>query len=131
MTRSFLSVIEYCSYRCDIADGRGGVCVYVNSQIPCKRILSYGSLEVESLWLEIRPVHPPRRLSLSIKRQKALAVYGKDSQHYKELRNMVQRACMECKQKFYDSKVASLKESNISRLRREVKGLTGQRAQTD
>ena len=32
---------------------------------------------------------------------------------------------MECKQKFYDSKVASSKESNISRWWREVKGLTG------
>ena len=69
--------------------------------------------------------------SLIINRQNALVVYGKDSQDYKELRNKVQRACMECKQKFYDSKVASLKESNISRWWREVKGLTGQRAQTD
>ena len=69
--------------------------------------------------------------SLIIKRQKSLVVYGKDSQHYKELRNNVQRACMECKQMFYDSKVASLKENNISRWWREVKGLTGQRAQTD
>ena len=69
--------------------------------------------------------------SLIIKRQNALVVYGKDSQHYKELGNKVQRACMECKQKFYDSKVASLKESNIGRWWREVKGLTGQRAQTD
>ena len=53
--------------------------------------------------------------SLIIKRQKVLAVYGKDSQRYKEMRNKVLTACMECKQKFYDSKVASLKESNISR----------------
>lgn len=68
---------------------------------------------------------------LITKSQKALVVYGKDSQHYKELRNKVQRACIECKQKFYDSKVASLKESNISRWWREVKGLTDQRAQAD
>lgn len=50
---------------------------------------------------------------------KALAVNGNDSQHYKELRNKVQRACMECRKKFY-SKVASLKESNTSRWWREV-----------
>ena len=43
----------------------------------------------------------------------------------------MQRACTDCKQKFYDSKVASLKESNISRWWRELKGLTGQRARTD
>ena len=69
--------------------------------------------------------------SLITKRQKALVAYGKDSGHYKQLRNEVQRACTECKQKFYDSKVASLKESNISRWWRELKGLTGQRARTD
>ena len=69
--------------------------------------------------------------SLITKRQKALVAYGKDSGHYKELRNEVQRACTECKQKFYDSKVASLKESNISRWWRGLKGLTGQRARTD
>ena len=72
-----------------------------------------------------------KRKSLTIKRQKALVAYGKDSQHYKELRNKVQRACTDCKQKFYDSKVASLKESNISRWWRELKGLTGQIARTD
>ena len=69
--------------------------------------------------------------SLTTKCQKALVTYGKDTQHYKELRNKVQRACTECKQKFYDSKVASLKESSISRWWRELKGLTGQRARTD
>ena len=69
--------------------------------------------------------------SVIINRLKALVAYGKDSQHYKELRNKVQRACTDCKQKFCDSKVASLKESNISRLWRELKGLTGQRAPTD
>ena len=61
---SIISLSGYCSYRCDRADGWGGVCVYVNSQIPCKRILSYKS-EVESLWLEIRPFRPPRRLFLT------------------------------------------------------------------
>ena len=61
---SIISLSGYCSYRCDRAVGWGGVCVYVNSQIPCKSILSHKS-EVESLWLEIRPFCLSRRLFLT------------------------------------------------------------------
>lgn len=60
---SLISLSGYCSYRCDRSDGWGGVCVYVNSQIPCKKILSYESSEIESLWLEIRPLRLPRAIS--------------------------------------------------------------------
>lgn len=58
-----LMISGYWSYRCDRSVGWGDVCVYVNSQIPSKRILSYESSEIESLWLEIRPFRLPRGLS--------------------------------------------------------------------
>ena len=62
--------------------------------------------------------------SLILNPQKTLVVCGKDSQHYKELRNKAQRACMECKQKFYNSKLASLNESHS--LVAGANALTGQ-----
>lgn len=62
--------------------------------------------------------------SLILNPQKTLVVCGKDSQHYKELRNKAQRACMECKQKFYNSELASLNESHS--LVAGANALTGQ-----
>ena len=39
----------------DRMDGDGGVCAYVNSHIPCKRLVDFESPNVESLWLTRRP----------------------------------------------------------------------------
>ena len=68
---------------------------------------------------------------LIIKRQKALRVYGNNSDLFKHLRNKVQSAVRQCKKSFYRSKVEALKESNISRWWKEIKGLTGGNKNTE
>ena len=64
--------------------------------------------------------------SLIAKRQKLLK-FGKDSPAYKEARNAVQKQCENCKKCFYDRKVAKLKQTNVRRWWKEIKGLTGLR----
>ena len=58
------------------------------------------------------------------KRQKLLK-FGKDSPAYKEARNAVQKEWENCKKCFYDQKVAKLKQTNVRRWLKEIKGLTG------
>ena len=60
--------------------------------------------------------------SMIAKRQKLLK-FGKESPAYKEARNAVQKEC-EC---FCDRKVAKLKQTNVRRWWKEIKGLTGLR----
>ena len=60
------------------------------------------------------------------KRQKLLK-FGKDSPAYKEARNAVQKEWENCKKCFYDQKVAKLKQTNVRRWLKEIKGLTGLR----
>ena len=64
--------------------------------------------------------------SLIAKRQKRLK-FGKDSPAYKEARNAVQKERENCKKCFYDRKVAKLKQTNVRRWWKEIKGLTGLR----
>ena len=64
--------------------------------------------------------------SLIAKRQKLLK-FGKDSPAYKEARNGVQKECENCKKCFYERKVAKLKQTNVRRWWKEIKGLTGLR----
>ena len=50
-----------------------------------------------------------------------------DSPAYKEVSNAVQKECENCKKCFYDRKVAELKQNNVRRWWKEIKGLTGLR----
>ena len=56
-----------------------------------------------------------------------LLKFGKDSPAYKEARNAVQKECENCKKCFYDRKVAKLKQTNVRRWWKAIKGLTGLR----
>ena len=56
-----------------------------------------------------------------------LLKFGKDSPAYKEARNAVQKECENCKKCFYDRKVAKLKQTNVRRWWKEIKGFTGLR----
>ena len=60
---------------------------------------------------------------MTAKRQKLLK-FGKDSPAYKEACNAVQKVCENCKKCFYDRKV---KQTNVRRWWKEIKGLTGLR----
>ena len=69
--------------------------------------------------------------TLISRRQKALSMYGKDSSIFKQLQNRVERECKTCKRRFYENKVVALKDCNLKRWWKEVKGLTGQRSVSD
>ena len=60
------------------------------------------------------------------KRQKLLK-FGKDSPVDKDARNAVQKECENCKKCFYDRKFAKVKQTNVRRWWKEIKGLTGLR----
>ena len=59
------------------------------------------------------------------KRQRFLSKYGKESVLFKIWRNKVQRLMKECKETFYETKVKTLKETNVARWWKEVKNLSG------
>ena len=42
----------------------GGVCIYISSKIPCKRLTGYEDPNIESLWPSIRQFRLPRSISL-------------------------------------------------------------------
>lgn len=56
----------FCCFRSDCRDGYGGVCTYVNSHIPCKRLVDFESPDVESLWLTIRHFRLPLAVILLV-----------------------------------------------------------------
>jgi len=58
-------------------------------------------------------------------RQKCLARFGKNSSTFRSWRNKVSYAIKGCKKSYFDSKVASLKCTNISRWWSEIKHLSG------
>ena len=57
--------------------------------------------------------------------RKALAKWGKTSEHYKRLWNRVQEACSKCKKGFFENKVSGLQYMNISRWWKDIKELGG------
>ena len=64
-------------------------------------------------------------------RQKSLVLHSKDSTTFKYWRNRVQQECKTCRKNFNERTVAALKDSNVKRWWKEIKGLTGQRSTTD
>ena len=62
---SGVSLTNYLIFRNDrLTTTGGGVCIYINSKIPCKRLTGYEDPDIESLWLSIRPFRLPRSISL-------------------------------------------------------------------
>ncbi|PFX16746.1 hypothetical protein AWC38_SpisGene18968 [Stylophora pistillata] len=61
---SLLSMSAFNLFRKDRVAGRGGgICVYLNNVIPCKRRLDLENPNFECLWLTLRPRRLPRPLS--------------------------------------------------------------------
>ena len=73
----------------------------------------------------------PKIKAFIAKRQKALAQFGKDSPSFHMWRNKVQASVKTCKRQFYESKVKSLKHTNVSRWWKEVKNISGVSAKDD
>ena len=65
------------------------------------------------------------------RRQHAFIAQGKDSHAFKLLRNKVQREIGKCKSKYFNSKVSSLKDTNVSRWWTEIKSLSGQNSKSE
>ena len=86
----------------------------VNRYFPLKGVRSCTS---DKPWIT------PKLKGLIEKRQKALTVHGKDSQVYKHWRAKVQYECKICKRIYYNNKVAALKDTNVQRWWKEVKGI--------
>ena len=62
---SGVSLTNYLIFRNDrLTTIGGGVCIYVNSKIPCQRLIKYEDPGIESLWLSIRPFRLPKSISL-------------------------------------------------------------------
>ena len=62
------SAIQLGNYACmrrDRPDGHcGGVCVYVDSHLPCTRLSKFENTDIESVWLSVRPFRLPRTISI-------------------------------------------------------------------
>ena len=78
-----------------------------------------------------KPWVTPKLTSLIRQRKNALSTLGKDSARFKDLRNRVQRECKTARARFYNNKVSTLKESNVSRWWKEVKALSGLTASSE
>ena len=78
-----------------------------------------------------KPWLTPKIKAFIAKRQKALAQFGKDSPSFHMWRNKVQASIKSCKRKFYESKVKSLKRTNVSRWWKDVKNISGVSAKDD
>ena len=65
-------------------------------------------------------------MTLIVERQNALYMCGKDLAKYKQLRNRVQRECKVCKERYYQRKVSSLKETNIHLFQKRMSTFDGE-----
>ena len=59
------------------------------------------------------------------KRQRYLSKYSKESELFKSWRNKVQRLIKHCKRSFYDTKVKTLTDTNVTHWWKEAKNLSG------
>lgn len=61
---SAIDLVNYVCFRKDRVDRQGGgVCAYINSHLPCKRLLDFEVTNIESLWVSVRPFRLPRSIS--------------------------------------------------------------------
>ena len=62
---SVLFLSNYVLFRRDrLSSIGGGVCIYVNAKLHCRRLSDFESPSIESLWLSIRPRYLPRSISV-------------------------------------------------------------------
>ena len=62
---SAISIPNFIVFRNDrLSSVRGGVCIYINCNITCKRLIDFENPAIESLWLSLRPRHLPRSISV-------------------------------------------------------------------
>ena len=62
---SVLFLSNYVLFRRDrLSSIGGGVCIYVNAKLHCRRLTDFESPSIESLWLSIRPRYLPRSISV-------------------------------------------------------------------
>ena len=78
-----------------------------------------------------KPWVTPKLASLTRLRRNALSTLGKESNRFKDLRNRVQREYKTARARFYNNRVSTLKESNVSRWWTEVKALSGVTASSE
>lgn len=62
---SAVYLTDYLIFRNDRSSSvGGGVCIYANNKIACRRLVTYEEPNIESLWLSIRPSRLPRSISI-------------------------------------------------------------------
>ena len=61
---SAVHLSNYILFRGDRPTHAGGVCIFVNAEIPCSCLRAYESSDVESIWVKARPQRLPRQVSM-------------------------------------------------------------------
>ena len=61
---SAVHLSNYILLRQDRPTHAGGVCIFVDAEIPCSCLCAFESSEVESIWVKARPLHLPRQVSM-------------------------------------------------------------------
>ena len=59
---SIIHLSDFIHFRRDRPSCAGGVCIYIRSSVPCSRIYDFETLEIESLWIKLRPHRLPRHV---------------------------------------------------------------------
>ena len=64
---SCVSIPGYNLFRKDRVDSTGGgVCIYLDNKIPCKRLEFCDQDGVESIWIQMRPYSLPRQITSTV-----------------------------------------------------------------
>ena len=61
---SAVHLSNYILFRRDRPTHAGGVCIFVDAEIPCSCLRAFESPEVESIWVKARPLRLPRQVSM-------------------------------------------------------------------
>ena len=62
---SLISLPNFVLFRNDRTfSSGGGVCIYINNYITCRRLEDFENPSIESLWLSVRPRRLPRSISI-------------------------------------------------------------------
>ena len=61
---SAVHLSNYILFRRDRPTHAGGVCIFVDAEIPCSCLRAFESSEIESIWIKARPLRLPRQVSM-------------------------------------------------------------------
>ena len=61
---SAVHLSNYILFRRDRPTHAGGVCIFVDAEIPCSCLRAFESSEIESIWVKARPLRLPRQVSM-------------------------------------------------------------------